>query len=36
MERVTYATSHGIGNAWMALCAMTKKSDGGSTQVALK
>ena len=31
MERVIYTTSHDIRNAWMALCAMTKKSDGGST-----
>ena len=36
MERVTYTTSHDIKNAWMALCAMTKKSDGGSMLVALK
>ena len=31
MGQVTYTTSHDIRNAWMALCAMTKKSDGGST-----
>ena len=28
--------SHDIRNAWMALCAMTKRSDGGSARVALK
>ena len=32
MERVTHTTNHGIKNAWMALCAMTRKSDGGSAQ----
>ena len=36
MERVTYTTSHDIRNAWMALCAMTKKSERGSTWIALK
>ena len=36
MGRVTYTTSHDTRNAWMALCAMTKKSEGGSTQIALK
>ena len=28
--------SHDIGNAWMALCAMTKKSDRGSTQSCIE
>ena len=36
MEQVTYTTIHDTRNAWMALCAMTRKSDGGSAQSCIE